>query len=869
MVVLGGGGGVAFDRLTGQILSVRESSYGIGSIAETRSGGNLWSLKLRSGQALTAADCLKNAPLQMKWLGPEHLQFIYSAGSGGTVTADVSGSSLGVDLRLSVRGLPDDVLSAALPDDLSFQPHALRRVLFPEHLGIALKPSFYEAHPQPMSWTPAEDGPQGLQTVAGVTCKMPPLDQPAASVHATDLGQQVLGAQLAAAWEAAPQAVSRAPEQEPQAMLLNSDDGAFLGGHVVGQGLLMRFGGWPSSSAQPLIVPTLAHIAAALSQSRGLLGIASPTGARTRIVVIQPKYLPSGGAVEQLTADALQTELAGAHGLQVVAAETPDQLQATLADARTLAVVNPSGEAFLAGDNWRGMLNAVHAYLVAGGAWIETGGYSFYYHLQSNRYASLADNYPSRSFCDFARIEGLNGALSLYGVQSSLDKALVFTPGAWRTFGDSSGGHLHREWQTFLPKSGGETPTVRLRMSDPDAGAALSEYARANGIERSLASKMSPRVLKLWKQSLTIKLVTSTVGEETGMLDRLPSPAILHEVSYLHGGFDRQYPDHLPPKLSYGTPDEFRAFLAQAHARGDLVMPYTNTTWWPDNPKGPTFQQAGDAPLLVNLDGSHNHEVYGAGSSGWSITPFHPAVTASVDRLLAQFTREYPMDIVFGDQNGARGMMYDLNPFEPTPYAYTQGMIDLAGRAAAKFPVATEDGFDRLVNVESEFCGLTQEIVPFPYDQSQLLSNRLPDADWEFFPMAQSVAHDKAFFMHHDLGAGVWNEDALLWSLALGYGLSDAVAASDLDNPAKRQWLEHLARLQSRLGPIYMGAPLLSFHYLQGSGSRGVIEAVYGRMRVIVNLTDSVYAVGSVSVPAHAFRAQAGSMLVLSTAMGG
>ena len=45
-------------------------------------------------------------------------------------------------------------------------------------------------------------------------------------------------------------------------------------------------------------------------------------------------------------------------------------------------------------------------------------------------------------------------------------------------------------------------------------------------------------------------------------------------------------------------------------------------------------------------------------------------------------------------------------------------MIALAARAAAKVPVATEDGFDGLVNVESEFCGLTQELVPFPYDQT-------------------------------------------------------------------------------------------------------------------------------------------------------
>ena len=195
-----------------------------------------------------------------------------------------------------------------------------------------------------------------------------------------------------------------------------------------------------------------------------------------------------------------------------------------------------------------------------------------------------------------------------------------------------------------------------------------------NGLDRTLAAKMPPRTLALWKRSVLIKLETRTAGEEADLIPRLPSPAILHLVGYLHGGFDRQYPDHLPPNPTYGTGEQFAGVLAQAHQAGDLVMPYTNTTWWCDNPKGPTFEAVGDAPLLVRLDGQHNHEVYGPGSSGWTLSPFHPAVTASVDRLVdavhAGVPRGHP---VRGPERGAGDGIRSQSRAPPPPTPRLRG----------------------------------------------------------------------------------------------------------------------------------------------------------------------------------------------------
>ena len=864
IVVRGGGGTVGFDPQTGRILFIRSHDNVPGpGIAQTPTSGNLWTLRLRGGQVLRATDFLGDKPLNVAREGPQAVRLVYSSAQGGTVTVDVAGSAVGVDLRLAVRGLPDDVLDAAVPDDLVFAPATLRRVLFPEHLGIALKPAFFQAHAQAAAWDRVPVGPEGLRRVANVACGMDPLDAPAVPVHATALGRHVLGADLAAQWEAVPHVVDRSSMTEPDVSLLRSDNGVYLGGHRVGSGLLLRFGGPVRPEDGPLAAGTAARLLATLAGTPGAFGI-TPQPSRSRIVLIDLPHGPAHNAFGDITVTGLQNSplLAGA-GLQVSVADGPESLRVALGDARTLAVLNPYGEEFPVGDTPDAMLDAVHRFLSDGGTWLETGGYSFYYGLSVNHFVGLEDHYPSRSFSDFARLETAAGAVSLYGVQEAHDQGHIFVPSAWRAFGDAAGGHLQRRWQTFLPKTGGgEAPLVRLRMADTDAGTALRTYAQVNGLDRPLARKMSPQLLRAWKRSMLFKLNTHDVGEEAALLDRLPAPAILHLVAYLHGGFDRQYPDHLPPNPNYGTSDQFVQFLARAHEKHFLLMPYTNTTWWPDNPKGPTSEAAGDAPLLVGLDGQHHHEVYGPGSSGWTISPFHPAVTASVDRLVAQFTHDCPVDILFGDQNGARGLMYDLNPASPSPYADTQGLIDLAGRAAARFPVATEDGFDHLLNVESEFCGLSQELVPFPYDQAQLLSARLADQDWEFFPMAQYVAHDKAFFIHHDLGAGVWDRDALLWSLALGYGMSLSVSSSTPNDTDRMRWVSYLAGLQRTLGPAYMGAPLQSFRYVRGSGSQGVMEAVYGTMRVIVNLTDLPFTAGRVTIAPHGFRAQAGGTVV-------
>ena len=79
---------------------------------------------------------------------------------------------------------------------------------------------------------------------------------------------------------------------------------------------------------------------------------------------------------------------------------------------------------------------------------------------------------------------------------------------------------------------------------------------------------------------------------------------------------------------------------------------------------------------------------------------------------MQQFTREFPVDILFQDQCGARRWHYDTNPASPCPYAYSEGMIAMNDEDSRVVPLGTENGWDRVANYQTLLSGLSWGIVP-------------------------------------------------------------------------------------------------------------------------------------------------------------
>ncbi len=858
---------IGFDRQTGGIRFIRNRARPAdqGDICATGPTGSLWELHFRKRRPLQARHFADSrvGSMRHEWIWPNKLRMTYQA-KLATVTVEAVAGDQYVDLIARVADPADDVLTLDLPASLLFTPAGLKSLIFPVESGLAIKRDYYVSQPPGNVWARNTVGEQGLKRVADLTCVMRPDSDAAVPVRPTKTARRLLGKHLAGAWQGRKCVVNRPISRQPDMEIIASPNGPLLAGHRIGKGLLLHLGGQIGRREAPLVAPTFERLLATLRAESNNTESGSDSRAPKRLVLLAMRNGPPARSRTPVKpADWLKvlpsSKLLQAAGLEVSIAAGIDEMLKALADARTFAVINPYGEAFPIGESkWQATADTIGAFIRNGGIWAETAGYPFYYALAFDRfYEEIHADYPG-DFSDFAHLATTSGDLSIFGIQDLRHQDHIFVPARWRTYGDDHGGHIRRSWRTFVPS--GQTwqaPTVRMLVG-ADVVSALRVYSRENGFARPLTDKMPPDLLQRWKRSVLVKYVGGTIADRLAMLDELPVPALVHLVDYLRGGFDKQYPDHLPPNPQAGTADEFRQLIRQARNKGHLVMPYTNPTWWCDEPKGPTFIKHGNAPLLRRLDGQLQQERY-AVNSGWSICPWHPAALQAADRIVEQFTRRFPVDILLQDQIGARRMRYDTNPASPTPYAYVQGIFNLARRAEKHIPISTENGCDRLINIESQFCGLSWKVAPIEWRPAWQRLHRewLSDSAWEYFPLAQFLAADKVIFAHHDLGQFVTNREVLLWTLAMGYQLSYKITPADLAKPPLRNWLLYLDHIQKTIASAYIGKPLKSFRYLTGSGGTGVLETTFPGVRLVANATDKPYPLNDVVIAPLGFYAQA------------
>ena len=774
-----------------------------------------WRLTLEDGRTLSASDCTATVTR----VG-DTLQCDYTA-LQAKVHLSIIFRERTVDLSASVQPQSAVVTRFALPASVTVPTPQLNRVYFPVELGRSLERPFFERQTEvgPGHWTrvPLADGERG---VGLIPTRMRDYNEPAVPVTVTATGHDWLGA-MADAFLPWTVRTPRPPSTSPDAVLLDTPSGPLLSLEHGdgGAGWFVRWGGVFNGQDEPRVRQVSAQVLSALRQrSRGAGAHPLPSSLGIVDLGLGPSVADWAQALMPL-------------GSPIKRLQSPAAVLQSLKARDCWAILNPDGELLPStAAEAPAMAAAIRDYVAHGGAWLLTGGAPFFYALQPQPYLSVASDYPP-AFSDFLHLDLAAGQLSVYGVQSPTGP---FVPAHLSAGGSDAGGSVSREWICWVePGKLWQTPLARLSVGAP-VQTAIRAYGAENGLSRTLADKVKAAALARLKQSVLLKLNGGTYRDQAAIVPLLPAPTLIHVSDYLHGGFDKQYPDHLPPNPALGTPEEFRRFIDAVHGAGDLFMPYTNPTWWCDHPRGTTFVRAGEAPLLKDRQGKPVRELYGA-NDGWSLTTFHPAAIAAEKTVLDQFTQDYPSDVLFQDQIGARGPQYDFNSASPTPDAYTQGMIDIARRDSRTVPLGTENGFDQLINWETQFCGLAWGLVPTEGhpDWVSLWRNQYPANTWRFAPLALWLGHDKALFTLHDLGQFVTNRETLAWVMALGYQISATADANALRQPENRQWLLWLAALQKAVGPDVLGAPLTEWQ----ERAPGVYQARYGQTTVIANTT--------------------------------
>lgn len=501
-------------------------------------------------------------------------------------------------------------------------------------------------------------------------------------------------------------------------------------------------------------------------------------------------------------------------------------------------------------------------------------------------YLSYRVQYPTL-FADFAYLETVDGAtVAVYGLQPRTgiepwENRTPFNPGATGVGGDAKGGWYDHSFALWA-KVGGTWTSPKVRIaSGLTLEAALADYAAANGFRRTLADKVKDAAtLERLKRAPLV--LTGDVTTETLMTlqEALPVPTLVHTTSFLHGGFDKQYPDVLPPNPKFGTQARFREVVEALRARGHVFCPYTNPTWWCDEPRGPTFRKWGDGALAIQRDGKWRREAYGYRNKdkGFVQTYFHPGSHEGNRRTVRQFVEEVPADLLFEDQTGGRDWIWDFNPASPSPTAHSEGMLSMVQEHARSLPIAAEDGWDHLAEYNTALMGCTWRLVPMTPDQMQLplFKEEFPADTWTIEPVSLRLFHDKCLFYMHNLGLSVRHPREAVWMLALGFQMSfrtnvqrflgvDPHLNTDRNESALYDYV-HL--LQKEVVSRLAGEPLVAFRHdrepLIASGKPlarleddGVIEATYGKVSVKANLGDVPRTVGGKRLAPYGFFVEA------------
>jgi len=799
-----------------------------------RPGGLTWAVTFIDGTTVSAAQWAAppwSGTVRSEQEGPRLVQHWDSAALRLRVEATPVMGAEAVDLRLAVVDSAQAIQRLDLPQALRFDPEAVEEVVFPqragEGVGLVFSGRFFGPHREhPGGYAGRVIGPQAYAELFGAPLRQLDDDEPAVALRVTPAGREWFDAGTVALVSSATVCVNRpsAPGQTPL-VLVDSDSGpAVSASDLGGQGLLLRLGmktGGANADAESWLQQAI------VLGATGALARRFPERFRDRAVaVVALDGGPQQGdwtatAVGQWVAALRSAAVLRAAGARVVVLTTPQELRQAWTDPQTALVLNPYGEMFPTGDasRWREDIGAVREFVRRGGYWWEVGGYPFFYVAEPQPYLSASATYPG-STADFVRLQGVGGSLALFGVQPLLrqpwDRETAVTPAAIEVRGTPDGGEVRHSWFVHLPPGQAWTsPALRL-LPDRDTPSGLAAYAEAIGLRTPLDAKVKAPLLDRLKGAVLVRLGGATAAEQTQALERLPKGSLVHFTEYLKGGFDKQYPDHLPPRPAWGTAADLTAFYARGHELGHLMMPYTNTSWWCIDPKGPTFEREGEAPLSRRRDGSLIRERY-ASNEGYQVCFWHQAVQEAHRLTRRRMSEEYPSDVLFQDQVGARGWTWDYNPAAPSPTAWIDGLHSLGMEDARHVPLATEDGHDRVAEFETMLCGMAWATVPSRLRQAQLLVHRLPADEWAVFPMMQYLAHDKVLFTLHDLGHFVFTDEQLAWVLGLGYSLSYSLGPADLGRDEVREWLGWLDALQKMVCARYAGQPLKDYRLLGGA----------------------------------------------------
>ncbi|MGI6353549.1 MAG: DUF6259 domain-containing protein [Lentisphaeria bacterium] len=753
---------------------------------------------------------------------------------GLTITLDFKPEY--IDFNAHIRKTTIPILYLYLPAETDFPTDDMSKFLFPysgqEAHGIAFLPSYFGEHKPPhANYAPASTGQEPYKAFLGDTLAMKNDDEPEAQLQLTELGKTWFSKADADYITSALLKVPR-PTKDGHGdleLIRNTSGVALAGFRFGGKGYFFRLGSNGNNSmdkgselTKRLVVATMNGLQ--LREPELLKG--------KKIAVVSLANGPIHGCWTPTKVPEWETLFALArfkhlYNAQFIKLDTPDAMREALKSKDVGMILNPYGEYFPSGDKNKLMsdLALVKDFVRDGGVWWEIGGFSFHYVLEPKPYLYHETINPA-GVADWCSAQYADGSVTIFGIRPVMrrpwDAERYTNPSLIAIAGKGNAANFQHAWiMATEPGMTWKSQPLRWKFTYKSPQEALDEYAKLLEIKGSLEAKVTrPGVLDKLKNAVLFKFDDRTAEDQIKAIDTLPKNNIVHYAEYLKGGFDKEYPDHLPCNPRWGSDDDLRKLIDRAHELGHLAVPYTNTSWWCEDPRGPTFLEAGDAPLSRTREGKLKHEKY-ARNEGYTICFHHPAVIAAHRKVRKQMTEDFKHDLLFQDQVGCRGFTWDYNPYDPLKASCREGMHSLSMEDAQHIPVGCEDANDRVLNFETLICGTVWGTVPVDGQyRFRHLKYKFPEGEWQFFPILSYLGHDQCLFTPHDLGHFIRRPEHLCVAVAFGLTMSDTWNCRDHRSAFKKNWVHWLDAVQKTAAADYAGKKLLDFRYLEEGHNR-------------------------------------------------
>lgn len=448
-------------------------------------------------------------------------------------------------------------------------------------------------------------------------------------------------------------------------------------------------------------------------------------------------------------------------------------------------------------------------------------------------------SYPDQFKSDFFALQQNNGNLALYSLWKNDS---VRTTQLGLLFSHDPDFYYYRHEFPVWLKSGEDwtSPVMRFRIGATPVEC-LKAFRSDQNIDGTATALENRTNLAEFNQVAKSPVFYSAFGESTSLpfntyaawASHLPSPSLMILSDFYPGGQYGSHPDVVPPDATQGSESEFRTMIAELHHQGKMIVPYTIPGWWNEN--SATVKGLSGSPDLNDLaviqaDSNPAYVTYNGRDYGYLVSAYPDFVKQKIASNYNKLKRTYGFDFIFEDKISSIPVEVDFNSSAPNQNEYHQGWLEHAATNRDSL-IMVNSGYDRLL---MNAVGNKSTLYFDPDKGPSQLDYDIGDDNWEYFPVAPLMVHDKVIpFQAED--QSTTNKNILSWNMLYGCNLSYKPDENDPEMTWANPWVKVIQVFQSKALSQIAGKAMTAY----SEPDPGVVKSIFEDIQVVKNENSS------------------------------